>query len=73
MLRKIGAIAFYTICWLAYYQVVEIIRDPSPENQIKIAWSVFAGILFAYVMGFDFKFRWGKKASISQEPKPESE
>lgn len=70
MLRKIKCVLFYTLCWLAYYQVVDIFRDPSPENQIKIAWSLFAGFLFAYVMGFDFKFRWSKKETTT-EPKPE--
>lgn len=71
MLRKIGSVAFYIVCWLAYYQILDIVRDPSPENQIKIAWAVFAGILFAYVMGFDFKFRGRKKETVSQEPNAE--
>lgn len=55
MSRKLGAILFYTICWLAYYEVVDILREPTSANLIKFAWSVFAGTLLAFVMNFKFK------------------
>lgn len=61
MLRKFKAIFVYILCWLAYYQIIDIIRDPSDDNLIKLAWAVFAGSLLAYVMGFDFKLKWAKK------------
>lgn len=57
MSKRIGVILLYTLCWLSYYQIIDIIRDPSKENMIKIAWAVFAGSLMAYVMGFDTKFK----------------
>lgn len=57
MLRKLKAVAFYTLCWLAYYQLVDIFRAPSFENQIKLLWAVLAGALFAYVMGFGFSIK----------------
>lgn len=72
MSRKLGVILFYTVCWLSYYQVVDIIRTPSQENLIKVAWSLFAGTLLAYVMGFDLKFRLRPKKIIAQEDNTEA-
>ncbi len=53
MSRKIKAILLYAVLWLSYYQIVDIIREPNKESMIKLAWALGAGILFAYVMGFN--------------------
>lgn len=67
MLRKIKSIAFFTMCWLAYYQILEIVQNPTSDNQIKLAWSLFAGILLAYVVGFRSKLLSSKKSVASKE------
>lgn len=67
MPRKILTIFIYTLCWLSYYQIIEIMTNPSNANLLKLAWSIFAGALFAYVMGFDFKLKWPKKESSNIE------
>lgn len=61
MSRKIKAIILYAFLWLSYYQIVDIIREPNKENMIKVAWAIGAGILFAYVMGFDTSFKIREK------------
>lgn len=73
MLRKFGVILLYTLCWLSYYQVVDIVREPSKENMIKILWAVFAGILLAYVMGFDTKLKKEKKGVVVSVPPQKEE
>lgn len=65
--KKIGVILLYTLCWLSYYQIIDIIRDPNKENMIKIAWALFAGSLMAYVMGFDTKFKQKNNSSPETE------
>lgn len=67
MLGKLKSIALFTICWLAYYQILEIVQNPTSDNQIKLAWSIFAGILLAYVVGFRSKLLSSKKSVASKE------
>lgn len=69
MSRKIKAVLLYTVLWLSYYQIVDIIREPSKENMVKIAWAIGAGLLFAYVMGFDTQFKRRAKVNSGEVQK----
>lgn len=63
MFQRIKSVAFYIIAWLSYYQIVEIVTTPSLENLTKLLGAILAGILLAYVMGFEARLAQNKEAS----------
>jgi hypothetical protein len=53
MLRKIASIVIYFLLWLGCFQLKDIVIIHTNENIQKAFFCFFAGLVFAYMNGFD--------------------